>query len=136
MTSAVTHLPQPLPTSLKVAGLLAWVWGILIALAGMVLFTLASRLPSGRRVGGEVTLVLACGLAYCVVGYGLRRASRFAIWLALGFSTLVSLGALLELLVAPRPALIAALIINQTLFWFVLVGFTRLVAIERSRVGA
>jgi len=92
--------------------------------------------PSRAGLGPEIAAVFACAIAYCGFGYGLRRGSRVAIWLAIVFTALVSLGAALILMRERRAGVIIALVFNQTLFWLVIVGFTRLVASERGDVGA
>jgi hypothetical protein len=135
-SSAQVYPSRPLPTSLRIAAVLAWVWGILIIVFGMVLFTLASQVSPGQGLGGIIAAVFACSIVYCALGYGLGRGRRLAIWSAIGFTALVSLGSVLTLLTERRPGLIIALIFNQVLFWLVVVGFTRLVATERSGVGA
>jgi hypothetical protein len=124
------------PTSLVLAGFLAWIWGITIAILALVLYTFASNLPAGQRQGSVVALVFLFAVVYCCLGFGLRRANRIAIIGTLAFTLLICLGAGLELLTERRPAVFVALLVNQVLFWLVIVGWTRMRAVTSREVGA
>ena len=84
MTSSVETTPARLPSGLRIASTLAWIWGVLF-----ILSTLAVGIPTIAQNGvfnraALVVIFLALlAAALCYAGYGLRKARRNAGWVAI-----------------------------------------------------
>jgi chromate transport protein ChrA len=127
---------QRTPPGFIIASVLSWVWGVLLALLAMIMFTLGFHLPSAERSDGDLLLLVAMAVVYCYLGYGLRKGRDAAIRVALVTTSVISLVTILGLVVGRRLPPLVGLAVNLALLGFVLWGQRLRKGSRAEQVGA